>query len=170
METESYRSVTSGLDKLEFFTCRVKYMALASIQQWPYKNEFSHFKQTTQRSRCIGLCGVFKKHWQIIVCSVIIAGGVKSLLLKSAQELSRLRTPRNTMNSMLFQFIESKNLARNVGKKDNTQLEKMTEEDPGILPLRKLIIGKQLPEPHTLFSTEWTTSTGTRQGWRGMVE
>lgn len=31
METESYRSVTSGLEKLEFFTCRVKYMALASI-------------------------------------------------------------------------------------------------------------------------------------------
>ena len=31
MEAESYLIVTSGLAKLKRFTCRVKYMALASI-------------------------------------------------------------------------------------------------------------------------------------------
>lgn len=48
------------------------------------------------------------------------------------------------MNSLLFQFIESKNLAWQVGKKDNTRPEKMILEDPGNLRLRVIIIGKQL--------------------------
>lgn len=61
------------------------------------------------------------------------------------------------MNSLLFQFIETKNLPWDVGKKDNTRPEKMTVEDPGILRLRKLIIGKQLPELYSLLP-DWITS------------
>lgn len=44
------------------------------------------------------------------------------------------------MNSLLFQFIESKNLAWHIGKKDNTRPEKMILEDPGKLRLKKILL------------------------------
>ena len=40
----------------------------------------------------------------------------------------------------------------------------MTVEDPGKPPLTKLIIGKQLREPHTFFFPDWTTSVDPVRG------